>query len=268
MALIKGNRPCCVLSIAGSDSGGGAGIQADLKSISANGCYGLSVITAITAQNSYAVTDIHKTPLETITSQLKAVFEDMPIDAIKIGMLGDKDMVQTVASFLKAQPKLPPIILDPVMVSKAGAPLLEMDAITSLKEQLLPLATLVTPNLPEAQILADLEDEEDAEILAKNIGKSLNILIKGGHQKGEKSIDYLYLADGHIHSFEQKRINSKNTHGTGCSLSSAIAAQMALGKDIRTAVKEAKQYISHAIQTSQHWQMGKGHGPISHFEYL
>lgn len=265
--MIYGNRPPTVLTIAGSDSGGGAGIQADIKSISANGCYALSVITAITAQNSHSVRDIHKIPLSTITAQLKAVLSDFPIDAIKIGMLGDADIIETVASVLKNQPDLPPIILDPVMISKAGAALLEENAIECLKTHLLPLATLITPNLPEAQILAELPHELDAYILAQKITPQGNILIKGGHRETKDVIDYLQLADGSVFLFEQTKINSQNTHGTGCSLSSAIAANVALKKDLPTAVKQANAYIYKAIKTSQNWQLGQGHGPIAHFDY-
>lgn len=265
--MIYGNRPPTVLTIAGSDSGGGAGIQADIKSISANGCYALSAITAITAQNSHSVTDIHKIPLSTIAAQLEAVLSDFPIDTIKIGMLGDADIIETVAKVLKKQPKLPPIILDPVMISKAGVPLLEESAIESLKAHLLPLATLVTPNLPEAQILAKLPDALDPYILAQKIAPQGNILIKGGHRESKDVIDYLQLANGSVFLFEQAKIISKNTHGTGCSLSSAIAANIALKQDLQTAVKQANEYIYNAIQASQNWQLGQGHGPIAHFDY-
>lgn len=268
--MINHHRPTTVLTIAGSDSGGGAGIQADIKSISANGCFALSVITAITAQNSYAVTDIHQIPQKTIINQLVAVLEDFPIDAIKIGMLGDKETIHCVADTLIRQEKRPPIVLDPVMISKAGAALLQPDAINALKNHLLPLATLITPNLPEAQILAGLENEDNAQILAKAlINKEIeqHILIKGGHRTGNEINDYLQLTDGQVFSFSHPKITSQNTHGTGCSLSSAIAAQLALGKDIKQAIQLATDYIFTAIEGSKGWQLGKGHGPIAHFHY-
>lgn len=266
--MINITRPTTVLTIAGSDCGGGAGIQADIKSISANGCFALSVITAITAQNTFAVTDIHKIPLTTIRSQLDAVFADFPIDAIKIGMLADKNTIITIAEVLKKQPSLPPIIVDPVMISKAGAPLLELEAIDSLKQHLLPLATLITPNLPEAQVISGLANEEDGAILAAAINTNTHILIKGGHRQGETVLDYLHLADGQTVSYQHTKITSKNTHGTGCSLSSAIAAQIALGNDVATAVEMAGDYIFNAIATAKDWQLGQGHGPIAHFNYL
>lgn len=266
--MINSNRPATVLTIAGSDSGGGAGIQADIKSISANGCFALSVITAITAQNTFAVTDIHKIPLTTIRSQLDAVFADLPIDAIKIGMLADKATILTIVEVLQNQAKLAPIILDPVMISKAGAPLLEAEAIASLKTDLLPLATLITPNLPEAQVLAGLDGEENGKTLAESIDSNAHVLIKGGHRQGEDVVDYLRLNDGQVFTYQHRKITSKNTHGTGCSLSSAIAAQVALGKSIPDAVEAAGDYIFYAINKAKNWQLGQGHGPIAHFDYL
>ncbi len=258
-------RPYTVLTIAGSDSGGGAGIQADIKSISANDCFALSVITAITAQNSFEVTDIHKIPLKTIKAQLDAVFDDFPIDAIKIGMLGDQDIIELIADYF--QDNDIPIILDPVMVATSGALLLEPGAADALQTKLLPLATLITPNIPEAQILSGLSGETNSDILAQNIKNIASVLVKGGHSEGEEIMDILYLKEGERHIFKQPKIHTKNTHGTGCSLSSAIAAQLAKGESLGIAVQKAQHYIYGAIKTASDWKLGQGHGPIAHFDY-
>ncbi len=258
-------RPCTVLTIAGSDSGGGAGIQADIKSISANGCFALSVVTAVTAQNSFEVTDIHKLPLTNIKAQMKAVFDDFPIDAVKIGMLADQEIIHFIADFLHH--KKMPIILDPVMVATSGALLLESQAVSALKEALLPLASLITPNIPEAQILSGLSKVNNPLTLAENIQTSSPILVKGGHNEGVEVTDILYMNKEEKYTFTQSKIQTKNTHGTGCSLSSAIAAQIAQGEKVPQAVEKAHHYIFEAIKAAKDWRLGKKHGPIAHFDY-
>lgn len=266
----------CALSIAGSDSGGGAGVQADLKVFSAREVYGATVITALTAQNTQEVRAIHTVPSSFIEAQMRAVFDDIKVHAVKIGMLGNSETIETVAKVL-SEYKPEHIIVDPVMVAKSGDKLLESSAITAMKETLLPLSTLITPNLPEAHVL--LEDEEsDIEIkppfsqasmplMAKqllSIGAKA-VLVKGGHlDSGEKSAD-LYMDSKGFSWFSAERVNTTNTHGTGCSLSSAITAELAKQVPLIDAVKRAKQYIHKAITHADSLNIGRGHGPIHHF---
>ena len=259
------------LTIAGSDSGGGAGIQADLKTFSALGCYGMSAITAVTAQNTVAVTAIHELPTEIITKQIDAVIEDIGVDAVKIGMLSAPAIISTVAKRLVAH-RIDRVVLDPVMVAKGGDKLLRDDAIDALKTELLPLATVITPNIPEAEVLSAqrIETKTDMEAVARALVKTgpEAILVKGGHFDGEFSDDCLLLhknGDEKIHWFDEKRIDSPNTHGTGCTLSSAITAYLAKGCDIFDAVKNAKDYISKAIFAGSEYKIGNGHGPVHHF---
>ena len=260
---------CRVLTVAGSDSGGGAGIQADLKTISANGCYGMTVITALTAQNTVGVTAIHPVPTHFVEQQMEAVLTDIGTDAVKIGMLFSPELIKCVADQLRSF-NIKNIVLDPVMVATSGDKLLLDDAIEALKEQLLPLADIITPNLPEAEVLlgreikspADLE--QAAEELA-GLGCS-NILIKGGHLQDEESDDLLYLGDEKRSVvLPGRRIVTNNTHGTGCTLSSAIASYLARGKEIEEAVRLAKEYITGAIIAGADYQIGHGHGPVHHF---
>ena len=263
---------CRVLTIAGSDSGGGAGIQADLKTISANGCYGMTVITALTAQNTVGVTAIHPVPVHFVKQQMEAVLTDIGTDAVKIGMLFSPELIKCVADQLGSS-KIKNIVLDPVMVATSGDKLLLDDAIEALKEHLLPLADIITPNLPEAEVLlgrdikslADLE--QAAEELA-GLGCS-NILIKGGHLQDEESDDLLYLGDEKRSVvLPGRRIDTNNTHGTGCTLSSAIASYLARGKEMEEAVRRAKEYITDAIIAGADYQIGQGHGPVHHFYKL
>ena len=258
-----------VLTIAGSDSGGGAGIQADLKTISAMGCYGMSVITALTAQNTKGVTGIHAVPPDFVGKQMEAVFSDIGVDAVKIGMLYSAELIETVAQVLKKY-KIDKIVLDPVMVAQSGDKLLKDNAIEAIKKHLMPLSSVVTPNLPEASVLLDrkLNGFEDIKKGAKDLSEygSWNVLIKGGHLKDNDSTDFLYLAkEDRFVRVEGQRIKTKNNHGTGCTLSSAIASCMAKGCKIEEAVTKAKTYITEAIRVGSKYKIGHGHGPVHHF---
>jgi hydroxymethylpyrimidine/phosphomethylpyrimidine kinase len=257
-----------VLTIAGSDSGGGAGIQADLKSIQANGGYGLSVLTAVTAQNTQEVTASMDLPPDLIEEQLAAVFSDFEIGAAKTGMLGNATTVHAVATFLRER-KLETLVVDPVMVSKSGFPLLEESAIAAVREQLLPLARLVTPNRAEAEILSGVlvRNEEDAREAGLRILESgcRAVLIKGGHIDAFQSTDYLVTARG-CRAYAGERIQTKNTHGTGCTLSAAIATWLAHGLSLEEAVQRSKLYVTEAIKNGL--SIGSGHGPTDHFWFL
>lgn len=255
-----------VLTIAGSDPSGGAGIQADLKTFATLGCYGMSVITALTAQNTQGVTGVHPIPAKFIAEQLDAIFVDIKVHAIKIGMLHNAEVIKTVAN--KIESINIPIVLDPVMVAKSGHTLLKNSAIKSLQKNLFPLATIITPNIPEAQVLLQQkiktqnEMQHAARALCKNGLKA--VLIKGGHLKNTKeSTDCLYIkATDNFHWLKKERIKTKNTHGTGCTLSSAIASFLALGYDLTEAVSRAKKYLSQAILAGSEYKQGKGHGPV------
>lgn len=254
------------LTIAGSDSGGGAGIQADLKTFSALGVYGASVITAITAQNTCAVTDVHAIPNAIVAAQIKAVLGDIRVDCIKIGMLGDASLIETVAGALTEYHG--PIVLDPVMVAKSGARLLPDTARAALITHLVPRADLLTPNLPEAAaLLGVVEAQDDAEMqaqgaLLRQMGAKA-VLMKGGHAQGETCTDWL-MADEVIR-LDAPRISTRNTHGTGCTLSSAIAAQLAKGLTLPKAVSAAHGWLHHAILAADTLEIGQGHGPVHHF---
>lgn len=258
-----------VLTIAGSDSGGGAGIQADLKTFSALGCYGMSVITALTAQNTQTVRAIHPVPAEFIGEQIDTVIEDIGVDAIKIGMLFSPEVIHTVSIHLQRY-NPPNIVLDPVMVAKSGDKLLRDEAIETLKGELVPIATVITPNHPEAGVLLGrtLTDSDAAESICEELGRlgAAAVLLKGGHMEGETSSDYLFSPkDRKISVFEAKRVKTRNTHGTGCTLSSAIASYLARGFPLEEAVKEAKDYLTNALLAGADYQLGQGHGPVHHF---
>ncbi|GAW36298.1 hydroxymethylpyrimidine/phosphomethylpyrimidine kinase [Roseovarius sp. A-2] len=254
------------LTIAGSDSGGGAGIQADLKTFSALGVYGASVITAVTAQNTRAVTDVHPVPNATVAAQIAAVLGDIRVDCIKIGMLGDAVLIATVAQALEGYRG--PVVLDPVMVAKSGARLLPDAARAALIAHLLPRADLLTPNLPEAAaLLGCSEAETDAEMQAQ--GAQLRdmgaraVLMKGGHGQGATCTDWL-IAD-EVTRLDATRIATRNTHGTGCTLSSAIAAGLAKGLTLTQAVETAHGWLHCAIRAADALEIGQGHGPVHHF---
>lgn len=260
-----------LLTIAGSDSGGGAGIQADLKTFSALGCYGMSIITAITAQNTQKVSAIHPVPLDIIKAQWQAIMEDIGVDAIKIGMLHSISVIETLVELLLSLPPHIPIILDPVMIAKGGTPLLKTEAIQVLRSHLLPHATVLMPNLPEAEALCEQTfPVQEAAITAARqlaIGKVAAVIIKGGHSNDKyNSDDCVYLKEtDEIQWLNGRRINTMNTHGTGCSFSAAVAAHLAKGDPLFTAIEKAKRYIQGAIDVGSEYRLGKGHGPLHHF---
>ena len=256
------------VTIAGSDSGGGAGIQADLKTFSALGVYGASVITALTAQNTRGVTGIHDVPPAFIAAQIDAVFSDLKVNAVKIGMLSQVATIEEVAVGLDRH-RQRNVVLDPVMVATSGDRLLKPDAIDSLRRLLIPRALLITPNLPEAAALLDTEIAEDEAVMRHQARRLLRlgakaVLIKGGHGSGPESVDLLVDADGD-ERLSAARVPTKNTHGTGCTLSSAIAAGLAKGQPLRDAVRAAKSYVTAAIAAADRLAIGSGHGPVHHF---
>lgn len=257
-----------LLTIAGSDSCGGAGIQADIKTFSALGCYAMSVITAVTAQNTQGVKDILNLPVDMIKKQLDAIFTDIEVDAVKIGMVSEEEIIIAISEKL-IEYNVKNIVLDPVMISKSGFHLLNEKAKDALVTKLIPLATLVTPNILEAEeiIGSKIETIDDMEDACKKIYDmgAKNVLVKGGHLKGDQATDVLY--DGEeIHKFTKARINTKNTHGTGCTLSSAIAVYIAFEETIDMAVSHGKHYTTGAIAHSL--DIGKGVGPTNHFWYV
>jgi hydroxymethylpyrimidine/phosphomethylpyrimidine kinase len=257
------------LTVAGSDSGGGAGVQADIKTFSAFSCFGMSAITAITAQNTHSVTGIFPVPPEFIALQMDAVLSDIGADAVKIGMLHSPELIGTVADRLSRW-KCRNIVLDPVMVSKSGDKLLQDEAAHALKSVLIPKALVITPNLPEASVLLDrdVQSQEDMAEAAKDLAElgCPNVLLKGGHLSGNTSTDLLFQKDkGRLTELYNERIDTPNSHGTGCSLSSAICALLARGMDIESAVHQAKVFISAALTAGAEYKIGQGHGPVHHF---
>ena len=257
-----------VLSIAGSDSGGGAGIQADIKAISAMGCYAASAITAITVQNTLGVQAVHPVPLEILRGQIDAVLSDIGADAVKIGMLHSSEVVILVAEMIEKY-GIRNVVLDPVMVSTSGHRLIEEDAVEVIKSRLLPLARVITPNVPEAEILAGckIAGEDEFEAIARRLSDNGNVsvLMKAGHLSGDSLVDYFYNAeDDTITRLQSKRVQTKNTHGTGCTLSSAFAASLAKGENLTDAAISAKRYIEQAIISGAEYEIGKGHGPVNH----
>ncbi|MBS0509547.1 MAG: bifunctional hydroxymethylpyrimidine kinase/phosphomethylpyrimidine kinase [Proteobacteria bacterium] len=256
-----------VLSIAGSDSGGGAGIQADLKTFSALGCYGMTAITAITAQNTQGVRAIHGVPPEMLRAQIDAVVEDIGVDAVKIGMLHSPEVVRVVADAIRRY-DLPNVVLDPVMVATSGDRLIAEETVGQLVRELFPLAALVTPNLDEGGWLLGREVKGEDELAdAADALLALGaraVLLKGGHLPGEHVVDLLALPGGEQHRLASARIATRNGHGTGCTLSSAIAAQLALGLDLVAAVQAGRRYILGAIAAGAAVHTGRGHGPLNH----
>jgi hydroxymethylpyrimidine/phosphomethylpyrimidine kinase len=251
-----------VLVIAGSDSGGGAGIQADIKAVMAMGGYAATAITALTAQNTLGVHGVHRVPVPFLRQQIAVVLEDIGADAIKTGMLGDAAVVAAVAAEIELRAAGVPLVVDPVMVAKGGAPLLAEAAVASLRQRLLPLATLITPNIPEAEVLLGqkLRDMREAAVALLETG-ARSVLLKGGHAEGARVMDVLASADG-VELFETERIDTRHTHGTGCTLASAIAAGLAQGMELVSAVRRARIYVQEAIRTAP--GIGRGHGPLNH----
>lgn len=259
------------LTIAGSDSGGGAGIQADLKTFSACRVYGASVITAITAQNTVAVTAVHALPADLVKAQIEAVLSDIKPQAIKIGMLFSAEIIETVAAALADYDGA--VVLDPVMIAKSGDALLQDAAIDALAHHLLPRVDLLTPNLPEAARLLGVLDAADLNAL-QDQGRALlalgakAVLMKGGHADGATCTDLLVTRDAPLLSLSAPRIETRNTHGTGCTYSAAIAANLASGQSLPTAVKTAHSYLQKAIAAADSLHIGQGHGPVHHFHAM
>ena len=258
------NRPPVAMTIAGSDSGGGAGIQADLKTFSALGVFGTSTLTAITAQNTVGVTAVHEIPTDVIAAQIDAVVTDIGADAVKTGMLSSPEIVATVADAVRRH-GISNLVVDPVMVAKSGDRLLRAEAIATICNELIPLAKVVTPNIPEAEDLTgrSIESDDDARQAAQAIIDmgAKSVVIKGGHRDGPPT-DILYDGAEFI-EFTAERIPSTSTHGTGCTFASAVAAGLAHDLDTPTAVKQAKEYVTAAISAA--YPIGQGHGPLHHF---
>lgn len=270
--MLTHDNLACVVTIAGTDPSGGAGIQADIKAISATGCYAASIISVLVAQNTQQVTAIQEIPLKFIQQQIDSVFSDLKISAVKLGMLYQEKIIQLVASNLKKyQP--PYIVLDPVMISQTGHLLLKPRAISALINELFGCATLITPNIPEAEALLknQINDPHTLQTAAINLAKQykVSVLLKGGHLKTSHSPDILYdYPQGKIYRFDAPRIDTINTHGTGCSLSSAIASYLAQGEDLFNAIFKAKHYLNNALIAAKDLKLGQGHGPVHHFYFL
>lgn len=258
------------LTIAGSDSSGGAGIQADLKSFAALRVYGASVVTALTAQNTRGVQGVHAVPGAFVAAQIDSVFADLKVGAVKVGMLPNPEVIRAVAESLQRHAGAIPIVLDPVMVAASGDRLVSEEAVASLRSDLMPLATVVTPNLPEA---ATLLEEGEAGHENEAVGQARRllergaraVLIKGGHGEGRESVDHLLGRDGTLRRFAAPRIETRNNHGTGCTLSAAVAAGLAKGLGLAEAVANAKTYVTGAIRAADSVPVGHGHGPLHHF---
>jgi len=253
------------MTVAGSDSGCGAGIQADLKTFSALGVYGVCAVTALTAQNTCRVAGVHPSPPDFVALQIETVLSDIPVKAVKTGMLYNSAIIEAVCEALTRN-RTPNLVVDPVMISKSGDILLQPDAIDTLKKRLIPMALIVTPNIPEAGALTGItingvEQMKQAASMIEEMGAS-SVVIKGGHMRGDKLTDLL-LADGKFTEFKRHRINTSHTHGTGCTFSSAITAGLAKGLSVIDSVSAAERYIEGAIKHAE--PLGKGHGPVNHF---
>jgi hydroxymethylpyrimidine/phosphomethylpyrimidine kinase len=262
--IVPEGRVAHGLTIAGSDSGGGAGIQADLKTFAALGVYGTSVLTAVTAQNTVGVTAVQEIDTAVIAAQIDAVISDIGADAAKTGMLSSAAIIETVAAKV-AEHRIDRLVVDPVMVAASGARLLRQDAVTTLKERLLPLALVVTPNVPEAEALlgvkiASLDDMKEAARSIRSMGPR-NVIVKGGHRQATHAIDVLYDGREHV-EFSAQWVDTKNNHGTGCTFSSAITAGLARGLELKEAVERAKSYVTGALRAA--YPVGAGHGPLNH----
>lgn len=262
------NKTPIVLSIAGSDSGGGAGVQADIKTISANGAFAASVITAVTAQNTKAVIAVHEVPAYIIAAQMDAVLTDLSVDVIKLGMLFSVEIIDTVAERLNLFNGK--VVVDPVMIAKSGDALLQEEAIDALITKILPYASLLSPNLPEAARLLNMPQAKSPEEMVLQAKQLLGmgpeaILMKGGHSDESICTDVLVDTVGTFATYSCPRIDTTNTHGTGCTYAAAIAAQLACGEDLKNAVKTAHQYLANAIKAADTLKVGRGQGPVHHF---
>lgn len=264
------------LSIAGSDPSGGAGIQADLKTFSALGVYGSTAIVAIVDENTQGVYGVHPVPVEFVTGQIRSVLSDIGADAIKIGMLHSSELIRAVISTLSEYPEVNRIVVDPVMVATSGDPLLMPEAVSTLRDELLPLATVITPNLPEASLLlgekithSDQLEEAARALAALYPGRKVSVMLKAGHLSDDTLTDIFYNAvTDKTLRLSSPRVDTPNTHGTGCTYSSAIAAMLARGADLDTAAIKAKQYLAEAIVSGADYNIGKGHGPVNHFHNI
>lgn len=262
--------PAVALTIAGSDSGGGAGIQADLRAFGQMGAFGTSVITAVTAQNTVGVTDVHVVPTATVTAQLDAVLDDLPVAATKTGMLATATLVALVAERAAAG-ALPRLVVDPVLVSATGHRLLEEEALAVYRERLLPHALIATPNLEEAAVLVGraLTTTDDAREAARELTSlgTRYVVVKGGHLEGEHAVDLIATRDGDEHELSAPRIQTSNTHGTGCTFAAACAAGLATGLDPLAALGQAKRYVTRCIAGAAGWRLGSGNGPLDHLAF-
>lgn len=260
------NQPPVILTIAGSDPSGGAGIQADMKTIHANEGYAVTVITAVTTQNTMGVQSVEVMPAAVVASQLRAVLTDIEPKAIKIGMLGNEEIIHTVAEILQQYGDIP-VVLDPIIASTSGKILLSENAIKSIQNELFPISTLITPNIPEAELLLQQKiDSATMENAARNLSEKYHtsVLLKGGHLEGAQTLDLLYT-QGDTYEYRSPKIESRNLHGTGCTLSSAIALFLAYGHPLYEAVDYAKNYIFKAILHGRTLHIGHGNGPLAHF---
>ena len=260
------------LTIAGSDPSGGAGLQADLKTFSALGVYGSSAVVAVVDENTVGVYGVHPIPLNFVQGQIRSVLNDIGADAIKIGMLHDSELIRGVLSTLREYPDIRRIVLDPVMVATSGDPLLQPEAVATLRDELVPYARVITPNLPEASLLlgetVDHQDqlEDAARALSHLTDAKVSVMLKAGHLENDSLIDIFYNAEtDRSQRLASPRVNTVNTHGTGCTLSSAIAAYLAKGADLDNAARLAKEYIAAAIAAGAAYEIGHGHGPVHHF---
>ncbi|MCF0166651.1 MAG: bifunctional hydroxymethylpyrimidine kinase/phosphomethylpyrimidine kinase [Bacteroidales bacterium] len=258
-----------VLTIAGSDSGGGAGIQADIKAISATGSYAASAITAVTVQNTLGVEAVHPVPIDIISAQIRAVVSDIGVDAIKIGMMQSGEIIRAVCAELDAA-GVKNVVVDPVMVSTSGHRLIEESAVELLRSELIPRARVITPNVPEAEILAGrkIVSQGELPLIARELscGGRVSVLMKAGHLDDEDLVDVFYNAENDsVLELHSRRIHTKNTHGTGCTLSSAFASYLAQGLDLDDAARAARDYISRAIESGAEYSIGHGCGPVNHF---
>lgn len=261
------------LTIAGSDPSGGAGLQADLKTFSALGCYGTSVVVAVVDENTVGVTGVHPIPVDFVTGQIRSVLDDIGTDAIKIGMLHSTELIRAVRDTL-AQYDIKNVVLDPVMVATSGDPLLEADAVATLRDELIPRVRVITPNIPEAELLLGhpLTDQTELPAAARELSEhcgGVSVLLKAGHLHDSELIDVFYNAEtGKTTELKSHRLDTVNTHGTGCTLSSAFAASLAKGMSLDDAARAAKDYIAAAIEAGADYDIGHGHGPVHHFHAL
>lgn len=267
------------LTIAGSDPSGGAGLQADLKTFSALGVYGASAVVAVVDENTVGVTGVHPVPESFVAGQIRSVLSDIGADAVKIGMLHSSELIRTVLSTLREFPEVGKIVLDPVMVATSGDPLLQAEAISTLRDELIPYCTVITPNLPEASLLLgetiDRQDQfDDAARALSRLGDpdrgGISVMLKAGHlEEGDTLVDYFYDATTDTTTrLASRKIDTVNTHGTGCTLSSAIAAHLAKGYSLTESARMAKDYIAAAIESGAAYRIGKGHGPVNHFHAI